>query len=209
VWDWNGTLFDDLHIVLKAVNASAADLGLDPIGLDVYRAHYTRPVSLFYERLAGRRIAESEWTSINDRFHDVYRTMIHLARPNESAHRALDLVRSAGIPQSILSMAPHDDLVELVHRLALTDYFDRIDGLRGDPGDAKAAYLEAHLRDLIGATQPAEVLVVGDTPDDATAAAHVGANCVLYDNGSHHRSELEGLGVPVVDSLFDAVDRYL
>ena len=31
IWDWNGTLFDDLHIVVESVNASLAELGAPPI----------------------------------------------------------------------------------------------------------------------------------------------------------------------------------
>ena len=31
IWDWNGTLFDDLHIVVESVNVSLAELGAPPI----------------------------------------------------------------------------------------------------------------------------------------------------------------------------------
>ena len=56
IWDWNGTLFDDLHIVVEGVNASLRMLGLATIGPDEYRASYRRPVNLFYEDLLGREI---------------------------------------------------------------------------------------------------------------------------------------------------------
>jgi phosphoglycolate phosphatase-like HAD superfamily hydrolase len=49
------------------------------------------------------------------------------------------------------------------------------------------------------------VLVIGDAKDDAVAAAHVGAACVLYDGGSHPRHELEETGFPVASSLTEAV----
>jgi phosphoglycolate phosphatase-like HAD superfamily hydrolase len=50
------------------------------------------------------------------------------------------------------------------------------------------------------------VLVIGDAKDDAAAAAHVGAACVLYDGGSHPRHELEEMGLPVANSLTEALD---
>ncbi len=206
VWDWNGTLFDDLHIVVAAVNAGLAAYGLAPITLDDYRAHYTRPVKVFYDRLFGRPVSGEEWRDLDRRFHDGYRDLLEHAGLTADARHALDAVRAAGVPQSLLSMFPHDELVPLVGRLGIGGYFDRIDGLRGSPGDAKAAYLEQHLRDIVGRTDPAEVLVIGDTPDDAEAARHVGAACVLYDNGAHHRVDLETAGVPVVDSLTEAVE---
>jgi len=209
VWDWNGTLFDDLHVIIEAVNLGLEPLGLGPIDLDDYRTHYTRPVKVFYDRLAGRDMTEDEWHAIDSRFHDGYRELMRRARPTRDAVPALDAVRSAGIPQSLLSMFPHPDLVPLVSRLGLAHYFDRIDGLRGPPGDTKAGYLERHLAELIGDADPSDVLVIGDTPDDAVAAAQVGARCVLYDNGSHHRAGLEVAGVPIVDSLLAAVEPLL
>ncbi|MDV9174301.1 HAD family hydrolase, partial [Streptomyces sp. W16] len=36
-------------------------------------------------------------------------------------------------------------------------------------------------------------------------ALHVGARAVLYTGGSHSRASLEVVGVPVVDSLAEAV----
>jgi phosphoglycolate phosphatase-like HAD superfamily hydrolase len=205
VWDWNGTLFDDLHIVLEAVNEGIAPFGVGPITLDDYRQHYTRPVKLFYDRLLGRPVTEEEWTQLDSTFHDGYLRMLDRARPDADAVAALDLVRSSGERQSLLSMFPHAELVPLVDRMGLTGFFDRVDGLQGVRGDPKAVYLESHLRALTAGEDLREVLVVGDTPDDAIAAAHVGARCVLYHNGSHHREELEACGVPVVESLVDAV----
>jgi phosphoglycolate phosphatase-like HAD superfamily hydrolase len=103
-------------------------------------------------------------------------------------------------------MFPHPDLIPLVERLGIAAFFDRIDGLSGgSPGDLKAGYLERHLRNLIAGEDPRSVVVIGDTPDDAIAALHVGARPILYDGGSHHRQDLEATGAPVASSLREAV----
>lgn len=205
VWDWNGTLFDDLEQVVEAVNVGLSPYGLS-ITLDDYREYYTRPVKVFYERLLQHPLDEQEWLELDRRFHDGYRRMLERARLTSDARDALEQVRSRGATQSLLSMFPHHELVPLVSRIGIAGYFDRVDGLRGPAGDTKARYLERHLTNLIEGEEASRVLVIGDTPDDAMAAAHVGARCVLYHNGSHHRSDLEGLGVPVVGSLVEAID---
>lgn len=206
VWDWNGTLFDDLHIVLAAVNLGIEPFDVPPVTLDHYREHYTRPVKRFYDRLVGRELSNAEWEDLDQRFHVGYRELLDHANLSEDAHEALEAVADRGITQSLLSMFPHSELVPLVERLGIAEYFDRIDGLRGPAGDAKAAYLEEHLTWLIAGEDPATVLVIGDTPDDAVAARHVGAACVLVDNGSHHPEKLQGIGVPIAHTLVGALE---
>ena len=48
--------------------------------------------------------------------------------------------------------------------------------------------------------------MIGDTVDDAHAAFENGIGCVLYDDGSHHRADLEAVGLPIADSLAEAVE---
>jgi phosphoglycolate phosphatase-like HAD superfamily hydrolase len=68
--------------------------------------------------------------------------------------------------------------------------------------------MERHLKALAaaGAISAERTVVIGDAADDAVAAAHAGARAVLYTGGSHSRASLEAVGVPVVDSLAEAVD---
>jgi phosphoglycolate phosphatase-like HAD superfamily hydrolase len=70
-------------------------------------------------------------------------------------------------------------------------------------GGTKTEHLVAHLAAL--EVEPPAALLVGDALDDLAAARAVGAGCVLYDGGSHHRDALEATGVPVVDTLTAAV----
>jgi phosphoglycolate phosphatase-like HAD superfamily hydrolase len=65
VWDWNGTLVDDLPIVVDCVNAALAVIGEPPIDADDYREHFARPVNRFYESLLRRPIAPSEWETLD------------------------------------------------------------------------------------------------------------------------------------------------
>ena len=210
VWDWNGTLFDDLDLVVQSVNHGLEGFGATPIDLDGYRSHYTRPVKLFYDRLIGRVISADEWMAVDRVFHDAYRGALDQARLTADAADALTTVAAGGHTQSLLSMFPHLDLIPLVERLGISRFFDRIDGLaEGSPGDLKAGYLERHLRSLIAGEDPVSVVVIGDTPDDAIAASHVGARSILYDGGSHHRRDLEATGALVASTLVEAVTSAL
>ena len=210
VWDWNGTLFDDLEVVVRSVNRGLSGFGAVPIDLDGYRSHYTRPVKLFYDSLLGREITADEWVTVDRVFHDAYREALHEARLTVDAAEALTAVARGGHTQSLLSMFPHRELVPLVERIGIARFFDRIDGMsEGSPGDLKATYLERHLRNLIAGEDPRTAVVIGDTPDDAIAAFHVGAHPILYDGGSHHRKDLEATGAKVASTLMEAVSLAL
>jgi phosphoglycolate phosphatase-like HAD superfamily hydrolase len=194
-------------MVIAGLNVALAAAGLPPTDQDTYQRLYTRPVQVFYERLFGRPIAPDEWERIDEAFHAGYREAIVHAQLAADAIDALERAADAGASQSLLSMYRHDDLLPLLDRFALAERFLWVDGLRGVGGGVKAPHLEAHLQRVAatGGGTPDEVLVIGDAKDDAVAAAHVGAACVLYDGGSHPRHELEETGFPVASSLTEAV----
>ncbi|WP_308346905.1 HAD family hydrolase [Streptomyces sp. ISL-66] len=206
VWDWNGTLLHDIDAVMAATNASFAELGFAPITLETYRDLYVVPVPKFYERLMGRLPTDAEWLVMDEAFHRHY---WDAAADAGLAEGALELLRdwqAAGLTQSLLSLAPHDKLVPLVRAHGIDGHFLRVDGRTGPSHTTKAGHLVRHLRALeeTGVTAGRTVLI-GDAVDDALAAAHVGARAVLYTGGSHSRSSLESAGVPVVDTLAEAV----
>jgi phosphoglycolate phosphatase-like HAD superfamily hydrolase len=203
VWDWNGTLFDDHVAVLAAVNDALALVDLPPIDADTYRSHYTRPVQRFYERVAGRPIEPGEWRTLDGAYHDSYHAWVERLSLAPDALAALAAAEAAGLTQSLLSMWRHQELVPLVQRLGIDHFFVRVDGLREHGGEGKTEHLVAHLAAL--EVKPSAVVLVGDSLDDLAAARAVGARCVLYDGGSHHRHELEAAGVPVVDTLTAAL----
>lgn len=113
----------------------------------------------------------------------------------------------AGRSQSLLSMYGHEQLVPVVRGYGIEPRFVRVEGRTGPSGGSKALHMERHFEALagVGGIAPENSVVIGDALDDAVAAAHVGARAVLYTGGSHSRSSLEGAGVPVVDSLGEAV----
>lgn len=204
VWDWNGTLFHDNAAIIGATNAAFAELGLEPITMERYRALYCVPVPRFYERLMGRLPTDAEWQVMDETFHRYYAEHRTGCELTEGVPTLLAEWGSAGHSQSILSMYGHDELVPLVRGFGIEPHFMRVDGRTGPSGGSKAEHMVRHLGVLAG-VEPARVVVIGDAADDAIAARHVGAQAVLYTGGSHGRASLEEVGVPVVDSLAEAV----
>jgi phosphoglycolate phosphatase-like HAD superfamily hydrolase len=201
VWDWNGTLLDDLALVVEATNASLALFGGGPTSPDEHRREFRRPVSAYYALALGRAVDEAEFVRLDRTFHDAYSAGLPTCALAADAHPAL-----AAWPgtQSLLSMWFHDKLVPTIDRYGLTGYFARVDGLRATVGGGpKTPHLEAHLAAL--GLPGAECVLIGDSVDDAEAAAAVGAACVLYSGGFTDPDRLHATGRPVAGTLTEAV----
>lgn len=209
IWDWNGTLVDDLELVVASVNLSLEDMGAPQIDADAYRTHYTRPVERFYEGLLGRSLEQSEWRRIDRVFHEGYRSGVAALPLTADARAAVAKVTAAGWTQSILSMWWHEELTAAAAAHGIDRFMIRVDGNRGEAGETKLRHLRRHLHDLEAALGPlnlCRVVMVGDALDDAGAARETGVWCVLYDGGSHHRAELAGVGMPIADTLLEALE---
>lgn len=209
VWDWNGTLFDDQNLVTAATNASLRAVGSALLDPERYRDLYRRPLQDFYFAMVGRPYTEAEWQLINRAFARTYAAGLEGCGLAADAVTAMDSWAPQG--QSLLSMYDHEKLVPLVDAFGLATRLVRVDGRPPTPDyGPKAKYLSAHLTRLRSrdpGLAPERVALVGDCVDDAVAALEVGATAVLYTGGSSSRANLEaaGLGLPVVDTLTEAV----
>jgi phosphoglycolate phosphatase-like HAD superfamily hydrolase len=201
VWDWNGTLLDDLELVVAATNASLASAGGGPVTVDDHRRDFRRPVPHYYGWVLGRELTDAEFATIDHTFHQSYNSGLAACRLAPGAQAALERWRGS---QSLLSMWFHDDLVPTIDRYGLTGHFGRVDGLRATVGGGmKAPHLAAHLAAL--GLRGDGCVLIGDSLDDAAAAASVGADCILYSGGLTHPEKLATAGLPVADTLADAV----
>src|SRR5437773_2417769 len=116
VWDWNGTLLDDVAAVVAATNHAFGTVAGPVIDLDRFRRTFRRPIQDMYAELLGRPIDAAEFGKLDRVFHEHYRTGVTTATLAAGAAAAL-----ASWPgtQSLLSMWFHDELVDPVARPAL------------------------------------------------------------------------------------------
>ncbi|AGL21159.1 HAD family hydrolase [Actinoplanes sp. N902-109] len=201
VWDWNGTLLDDLSLVVDSTNQTFAAVGGRSVDADEHRSRFRRPVAEFYAEILDRAVTAEEFDELDRIFHQAYRvglTTIPLAADAERA------IKAWSGTQSLLSMWFHDELIPAVESRGLAGVFARIDGRPTEvDGGLKAGHLARHLAAL--GVAGTDCVLIGDSVDDADAAASVGAAVVLYTGGFTDPVRLRAAGVPVADSLLDAV----
>src|SRR5579862_9841840 len=99
IFDWSGTLVDDLPAVLAATNYVFAQCGLEAMSLEKFRAEFCLPFKGFYDRFApGVPMAELE-RNFQRHFHHVQDKVTALPHAREF----LDFCREQRVRAFVLS----------------------------------------------------------------------------------------------------------
>lgn len=198
IWDWNGTLLDDNHASLSALNAILSRRGLETVSLDYYRKNFAFPVRYFYESL-GVKIECEDWDALAQEYHDAYHEAeLRLAA---DAKDALQFVRDNGVAQAVVSAMREDYLLSDMDKFGIRPFFEAVLGTNNLDGYSKLSRIRDYVA-LAGGRE--EYVVIGDSLHDKEVADAIGARCVFYGGGSHDPSRLREFGV-VADTLVGAV----
>ncbi len=200
IWDWNGTLLDDIAIVVDVMNTLLRPRGLPLLTHERYRELFDFPVRVYYEAL-GFDFAREPFEALAEEWVAAFSGRWRQARLQPGAMRAITSLRADGIGQSVLSAAEQSVLEAQAHHFGLAPHLDRLVGIDDHHAESKLEHGRRWLHEL--AIGPAEVLLVGDTTHDFEVATALGVRVVLIDDGHQSRTRLERCGAPVLDSLSD------
>jgi phosphoglycolate phosphatase len=182
IWDWYGTLLDDLELTMDIVNGLLRARGLPVLDLDRYHAVFDFPVRNYYAAI-GLDVSDESFRLLCAEFISEYERRRFEARLHAGAEAILDAVRASGLTQSILSAYKHETLNEIVEHFGLTSRFDRVCGLDNIYAHSKVELGRACLASL--GIDPREVLMIGDTLHDYDVAEAMGASSLLVAHGHH------------------------
>ena len=200
LWDWNGTLLNDLQYGIDVRNRSFPAFGLPRINsLEEYYEQFTFPIALYYQR-AG--VTDEIFDEVAHAWMAEYVRGFSEVKLFEDAVSALRFFREAGIKQVILSATKLDMLKEQVAQFSIEGYFDEFLGLSDIYAKSKEAIGLSYLQSCCIA--PQETCMIGDTLHDAEVADKLGTKCLLIPRGHQNRKTLQTSGYPLAECLTDA-----
>ncbi len=164
IFDWSGTLVDDLPAVLKASNFVLTQAGKAEMSLDMFRAEFALPFKKFYDR----HTPDVPMEQLEDWFHAEFRLAQNSVVELPHARDFLEFCRAKKIRTFLLSTV-HGDYFKLQCQGNGFDAF--IDRPYTDVWD-KREKIHAILRE--NHLQPGETLFVGDMEHDVATAKHGG-----------------------------------
>ena len=200
LWDWNGTLLDDLTYAIGVRNRTFPAFGLPRIGsVAEYHRQFTFPVRRYYER-AG--VTDETFVAVAHAWMAEYVRGFGTVPLHVDAAEALARFAAAGVRQAVLSATRRDMLESQIARFPIRAYFTDVLGL----SDIYARSKEAVGLDYLArcGVPAASTLMIGDTLHDAEVARAMGTGCVLVARGHQSRETLLTAGVPVMDTLVEA-----
>ena len=198
VWDWNGTLLDDVDICVTSINILLQKRKLPLLDKNRYRELFNFPVSAYYEQI-GFDFSKEDYESIADEFMEVYFNHLPVATLTKDVIDMLQLFTSAGQHQLIISAMRQEDLDASVFRYGIRSYFSGIYGARDHFANGKIG----HARSVFGelSIDPRNALLLGDTCHDAELASALGCHCILFSGGHFSKGRLAPCGYPVATSM--------
>lgn len=205
IWDWNGTLLDDLWLTSELCNVELRKRGLPTVDREEYIKKFRHPVIKFYERI-GLDLSVHSYQELTDSFHADYSVRCSECELFEDIPGVLAALAEKGITHSILSALPQGILEQSVSQKGIAGYFVNVRGLDTNHADSKVQNGRDWLTSLD--FSPEEVLLIGDTDHDVEVAGELGADCVLIARGHQHQDVLQSCGVPVLESASELL-KYL
>lgn len=186
IWDFNGTVLNDVRLGIDCVNTMLARRGLPVIpSEDAYRRVFGFPIDDYYRRLGFDFETEDYDTVLAPEWVAHYLAGEGSCPMNPGVAETIAAIRDRGLPQIMLSATKIEQLEGQLTRLGLAGSFEEILGLDNIHARSKT-YLAVAWKERHPDARP---LFVGDTEHDADVADAVGADCVLY-LGGHQCEEI-------------------
>lgn len=199
IWDFNGTILDDVEIGIESANVLLGRRGLPLMGSrEEYQRLFRFPIIEYYKDV-GFDFEKESFDDVAVEWVNEYLARMPYATVYDGVRETIAQVREMGVPQILLSATKLEMLKKQVEDLGLLSQFSEIYGLDNIHATGKKA-----LAERLRAKHPeGKFLFVGDTDHDLEVANAAGADCIVFAGGHQTREHLEKLGCPVIEKTSD------
>ncbi len=199
IWDWNGTILNDLDMCVKIINDLLEQHEMSTITTEQYKDVFTIPVENYYKAI-GFDFDKKSFEVVGKEWMDEYeRRKYNDASIHPDVKKIITGIHQNGQSQSILSAYMQHTLEELVEHYNLSNYFDYLVGA-GDIYAYGKVEQGKMLMDKLN-LKKGESILIGDTIHDYEVAQEIGADCLLTAEGHQSYERLASTGCVVVHSL--------
>jgi phosphoglycolate phosphatase len=181
IFDWSGTLVDDLPAVWRATNFVLQKAGLPELTLPQFRQEFVLPFRRFYDRFTPHiALAQlEEW--FHSHFRQVQDSVVELPH----ARDFLQFCRAQGVRTFLLSSVHRDHFAVQTARNGFHEFLSQSYVEVWDKREKIGALLAEH------ALTPEETLFIGDMQHDIETAQHGGVYSCAVLTGYQSLAQLQ------------------
>lgn len=201
IWDWNGTLLDDVSLCVNIANDILERHSENRLDMDGYKDVFGFPVTDYYVKI-GIDFERESFVDIAKRFITNYKRNVRNCQLYENATRVLNDFQTVGKNQFILTAGHKESVMQLLDYYDIQGYFDEVEGLDNYHAESKVDR-GRHLIENNKINKETTVLI-GDTIHDYEVATELDVQCVLIASGHQSKKRLiqnVGRDVIVLDHI--------
>nr|WP_321354521.1 HAD hydrolase-like protein [uncultured Draconibacterium sp.] len=202
IWDWNGTLLNDLDFCISTINVLLKKRQLDLLDRYTYKEVFSFPVKDYYKAI-GFDFEKEDFSIPAKEFIDIYDAGVAHCKLHNAATEVLKHFKENGTRQFVLSAMKQSRLEQTLKHQNIFEYFDGVAGLNDHYAVSKIERGEQLIRQFnIDKTQ---AIIIGDTNHDFEVAQQLEIDCILVADGHQSKEKLQTTGTPVIDNLSELI----
>lgn len=203
IWDWNGTLYDDVQIGVDAMNEMLKIKGYNKfLTVEKYREIFCFPVIEYY-RQVGFDFSVHPFEELAELYIRLYSPLQKKAKLFSGADDVLREIKKRGAVQTVISACEKNRLAFQINQFDIMDYFYGVAGIDDNLARGKAQLAKKWM--LQNRVDPKEAVFIGDTVHDFETASAVGCRSILVSNGHQNYDRLKSTGAEVVRDISDVL----
>lgn len=201
IWDWNGTLFNDVQISIDTMN-KMLEVKEYPqrLDTDLYKSIFSFPVVDYYIKV-GLDFEKHSFDELAQLFIDLYSEVQDSAELFKSVRDVLKYFNSLGLKQSVISVCEKERLYHQISLFDIEDYFDDVIGTDDNYAVSKADIAKKWFADH--ELNPDKAVFIGDTVHDYEVARAVGCDSILIADGHQSREVLSVTDEVIINCISD------
>lgn len=199
VFDFNGTILNDVEVGLKAENVCIKKfLNRPPMDLDEYLHAFTFPVKAYYEKIGFKWNDGYTYEEVGDLWFKMYNEFKDEYRLFDGVEEMLQKSHDLGYKNILLSASSLKPLKVQLEELGIDSYFDEVLGIDNIYAESKIEIAKAWIK----GKNPDDCMFIGDSLHDLDSAKAMGIiNCVLVARGHQAKDVLIKEYDNVVDDI--------
>ncbi|MDE6767778.1 MAG: HAD hydrolase-like protein, partial [Eubacterium sp.] len=204
IWDWNGTLYNDVQICIDAMNELLEMKGYDTVlSAERYKKIFCFPVKKYYERI-GFDFSVHPFEMLAEEYISLYSKKEKEALLFPNTNTVLNIISKSCAVQTVISACEKKRLAKQINLFGIMKYFSCAIGTDDNLAVSKVELAKKWVKDNHINTD--DVVFIGDTTHDYEVASAVGCDCILVCGGHQSTDILKKTGAQLVDNIEGVIE---